>query len=365
MLITPFLQALALSTTLLVPNGCQEPHTVPGPEAEDLVARVRGTIVISEPVGGLRTVLLPRKDLSTPRVPDSGLLPVHSVAGPDARGRIAFIENDMLKKHHSLKLIGLDGEGEATVFEAQGDTLWEHAAGKYLALDARGELLALVARAEGMQLRSRDAYLMEGELEVWRVESRERVASPHRALDDTLAWFPDGKRLAYTALIDPAEAEALLRVHVRPDEEFGRATKGWERVPAVHVLDLETGRSRAVHAGERPLVSPDGRSILLQDFELHWRILDLETNQSRPFAAVGAIHPGAIAFVDPDTVLYWAWPTEGSATEYTEHNSPLVGKKQMRALKLVDLRDGRFQTAVPFVDPRHAVSFGNWGPDGR
>jgi hypothetical protein len=30
----------------------------------------------------------------------------------------------------------------------------------------------------------------------------------------------------------------------------------------------------------------------------------------------------------------------------------------MRALKLVDLRDGRFQTVLPFVDPRRSVSFG-------
>jgi hypothetical protein len=36
----------------------------------------------------------------------------------------------------------------------------------------------------------------------------------------------------------------------------------------------------------------------------------------------------------------------------------LVGKKQMRALKLVDLRDGRFQTVLPSIDPRHRVSFG-------
>ena len=74
------------------------------------------------------------------------------------------------------------------------------------------------------------------------------------------------------------------------------------------------------------------------------------------------MYPGAIAFVDSDTLLYWAWPTEGSEIKYTKHDSPLVGKKPMRALKLVDLRDGRFQTAVPFVDPRREVSFGPASP---
>jgi hypothetical protein len=100
--------------------------------------------------------------------------------------------------------------------------------------------------------------------------------------------------------------------------------------------------------------------MLLSDFELNWRVLDLESNVSRPFVAAGATYPGAIAFADANTVLYWAWPTEGSTVELTEHNSPLVGPKQMRALKLVDLRDGRFQTVLPSVDPRRSVSFGPW-----
>jgi hypothetical protein len=109
-------------------------------------------------------------------------------------------------------------------------------------------------------------------------------------------------------------------------------------------------------------VSPDGQLVLLRDFELNWRILDLDSNQSRSFKAAGAIYPGALAFVDPSTVLYWAWPTEGSEIGLTEHNSPLVGPKQLRALKLVDLTDGRFQTVVPFVDPRISISFGAAAP---
>jgi len=134
--------------------------------------------------------------------------------------------------------------------------------------------------------------------------------------------------------------------------------RAWTRVPVVHEFDIETGKSRALHVGERPVVSLDGKLVLLRDFELHWRVLDLTSNQSKPFAAAGAISPGAIAFVDPNTVLFWAWPTEGTPIKFTEHYSPLAGPRQMRALKLVDLRDGRFQTAAPFVDPRRSVSFG-------
>jgi hypothetical protein len=335
--------------------------TVPGPEATDLVARTHGWIALTIPVGGIQTIRLPELAEAMPREPDTGLLPVHSLAGPDSLGRIAFVENDMLEERHALELLQPDGATTA-VFEGRGDALWDHAVGKHLALNPQGTRIALVARAKGVELRDPDAYWLEGELEIWQVDERKRSTATVAACDDALSWLPDGKRLFYTALIERGEALELLATHSAPDDAFARATLKWKRVPAVHVLDAETGQSRALHVGERPIASPDGQLVLLRDFESHWRILDLESGRSTPFEAPGAVTPGAIAFVDPHTVLYWARPTEGSELRYTEHNSPLVGKKPMRALKLVDLRDGRFQTVVPFVDPRRSVSFGMGAP---
>jgi hypothetical protein len=263
----------------------------------------------------------------------------------------------MLENRHSLLLLNADGS-VTRIFEHEGDALWEHSVGEHLALDSKGRRIALVARSEGVQARSPDAHLMEGELEIWDVEKHERLAPSVRAVDDALAWLPDGKRVVYTALIARDEAVKCLRRHVKDSEPFGRGTLAWQRIAVVHVLDVETGETRALHAGERPVLSPDGKRLLVRDFELHWRLLDMESNVSKAVTAPGAIYPGAIAFVDPSTVLYWAWPTEGIEPEYTENNSPLVGKKQMRTLKLVDLRDGRFQTVLPSIDPRRSVSFG-------
>jgi hypothetical protein len=322
---------------------------------------------MTEPAGGIQTIRLPELDSATPREPNVGELPVHSIGGPDHAGRVAFVENDMMKDWHALAMLDTDGR-TTRIFEAEGDALWEHAIGKYLALNSVGSLVAVVARAKGGQHYSPDAYLMEGELEVWQVGERKRLLPPILAYDDVLSWFPDGKRLAYTAFVAADEAEKLLRMHVEPLDPFGRAATRWKKVPVVHVLDTETGQSRALHVGERPIVSPDGRLLLVRDFELHWRIFDLGSNESKPFEVPGsidvpgAIYPGAVAFVDPNTVLYWAWPTEGSEMRFTESNSPLAGPKQARALKLVDLRDGRFQTVVPFVDPRRSVSFGAAAP---
>ncbi len=342
-------------------RGATTTFTVPGPEATDLVARTRGHVLVTRPVGGIESIRLPGLVSTTPRTPDSGLLPVHSLAGPDARGRSVFVENDMLGERHALRTLSATGETE-TVFEARGDALWEHAVGHHLALDGGGRLVALVARAEGVQNRDPDALLMEGELEIWNLDERRRVGASVRALDDTLSWFPGAERLVYTGFVERDEAAKLLRAHVPAGDAFGQATIDWKRVPVVHEFDLSTGRSKALHVGERPLVSPDGKRILLRDFALRWRVLELDTSESRPFEAavevLGAIYPGAIAFVDSHTVLFWAWPTEGAPVRFTSHNSPLVGPKQMRALKLVDLRNGSFQTVAPSIDPRWAVSFG-------
>lgn len=338
-------------------GGATEVFTTPGPEATDLVARTRGAVLVTRAVGGIELLRLPGLEATTPRTPDSGLLPALSVAGPDAEGRIAFIEDDIVGKRHALKVLSPSGE-ESTIFEASGDALWDHGVGRHLALDAGGRFVALVARTQGVQLRDPDAYLMEGELEIWSVDEQRRVAACPRALDDTLGFSPGGERLIYSALLARAEAAELLRAHVPAGDDFGRATSGWARIPVVHEFDVSTGRARALHVGERAIVSPDGRLVLLRDFELRWRVLDLETNVSRAFEAPGAIYPGAIDFVDSNTVLFWAWPTEGAEIAYTKHNSPLAGPKQMRALKLIDLRDGRFQTVVNDIDPRRAVSFG-------
>lgn len=363
LVLSPFAASTLAAVISVIGCAQKSPRTVPGPEAQDLVARSHGTIVVDHPVGGIETIGLPMLDSNLRRKPDSGLQSAHAVGGPDAQGRIVFIENHMTEKRHAVKWMGTDGV-EHTIFEAPGDALWENAAGKYIATDLHGVHIAFVARAKDVGLKAGPddpgVMLEEGDLEIWNVEKKERTAARATALDDQLAWFPDGKQLAYAALIPSGEAEGLLNAQVKPDDGFGRKNLGWGRVPAVKVLDMASGESRVLHVGERPVVSPDGKILLVRDSELHWRLVDLETKVSKACMAPGAIFPGAIAFVDQNTVLYWAWPTEGTETKYTKNNSPLAGRKQMRALKLVDLRDGRFQTAVPFIDPRLAVSFGAW-----
>lgn len=365
MYLSAYLPRPLLAALVLIPGCAQERQiqTVPGPEAHDLLGQVHGTIVITKPVGGLEAIQLPSLEISTPRLPNSGKRPAHNVSGPGPDGGVVFLENGRRNSPHSLKQLQWSNGAETTVFEAPGDLLWDHAAGDALALGPKGDKVAFVARCDAVQLRNPSAYRMEGELEVWSIAKRKRIHALHGVLDDLIAWFPDGQHLAYTALTDPQVAREVQGRHVAPNEDFGKSTENWKRIPVVYILDLDTGKSEPLHAGERPVLSPTGQTLLVRDFALNWRLLDIASNESMPFTAPGAIYPGAIAFAGPNTVLYWAWPTEGTTIESTTNNSPLVGKKQMRTLKLVDLRDARFQTVVPAIDPRRDVSFSPWVPN--
>src|SRR5690242_17635556 len=73
-------------------------NAVPGPEATDLVARLNGTLVWQESRGGIRAVTLPELAQKHLRLPqpwssDQQFAPaVHTVAGPDHQGRVAYVE---------------------------------------------------------------------------------------------------------------------------------------------------------------------------------------------------------------------------------------------------------------------------------
>ena len=98
--------ALALPPMLVFCQSTRDnsPHFVAGPEATDLIAHVHGTILVDEPKGGIVAIALPSLRQRNLRDPDTGHLPAYSLAGPDANGRVAFVENDGLRERHALKL---------------------------------------------------------------------------------------------------------------------------------------------------------------------------------------------------------------------------------------------------------------------
>lgn len=350
------LAALAFSAL----TGCRagKRPTVQGPESPGMVAGLRGYVVMNGPGGEIDAVALPSLAKAVVRAgrdtdnPNVGT--VEALSGPDSEGRIVFIDNFMFQKRFELKTIRLDGKDEQVLFARPGDALWDHVVSEQIGLAPIGGKLAFASDLRNAQMRNPSALLMEGPLEVWDLDHKAGRALGITALDDLFSWFPDGRRLAYVSLVSPARVPTL---RLQPDK-FGKSFARWRRLPAVHVLDTETGATTLLHVGWRPVVSADGKSALVQDFDDRWRLVDVGNRTSRPVSVPGA-WSHALALLDGRIALYWALPTEGAKPGYTESNSPLVGPKSMMTIKAAEIDTSRFETVAPFIDPRRKASYGS------
>jgi len=136
------------------------------------------------------------------------------------------------------------------------------------------------------------------------------------ALDEGLSWFPDGKRLAYVELIPRQEAED----HFSNLGDFGSNFKEWEKVPAVHVFDTETGKKSFLHLGWHPQISTDGKNVLVSDFDRRFRLIDVASGKSEAAELPGSMGT-VIALFEGRRALYWGLPTTGEPVRYTNAGS--------------------------------------------
>jgi hypothetical protein len=340
-------------------------HAVPGPEANDLLSRLSGTLVACEPGGGIRAVTLPRieqKHLRQPSRHDQPPFPsVHSISGPDHQRRVAYIENRMAaspeQSQHCLRVLGgADGQ-DRVLFTRPGDALWETAIGDHLALSPLGGKIAFLSQLTSVQMAQPPVLLETGGIEIWSIDEGKGRETGIIALDAGLSWFPDGQRMAFAALVSK---DQVPTGPLEPDR-FGGDTAGWPQVSAVDVLDTETSETEILHPGRNPVVSTDGRTVLVVDFEYRWRLVDTATRQSTPVRVPGQ-WGAPIALIDSRLVLYRGYPTAGTPIRLTAANSPLSGPKLMLSVKVADIDSSEFQTILPYFDPRTHVSYGAVAP---
>src|SRR5438132_4990401 len=192
-------------------RATNEDKTVPGPESNQLLPRVRGLLLTSRNSRDIDCIELPslKETLIRPMKPEAGDDPtIHALSGPDAEGRIAYIEDHRTdnpnNERHLLKTIRLDGTDNIELFSRPGNALWATSIGKgeigkALALSPIGGHVAFLTQLKGAQMPG--ALLSEGLVELWDVEKKTCSKTEVKTIDCGLAWFPVGERMAVVNLV--------------------------------------------------------------------------------------------------------------------------------------------------------------------
>lgn len=346
--------------------------TVPGTETIGMKDTFHGSILMTYPVGGLAQYTLPSMKEEFIRIPvqnrqrfiekPSAYLRdieterkgiVRSVSGPDSLGRIVYIENHMRAKKHKLKVKNLTNGVEDIIFTRPGDALWGRAIGDELSLSPVGGLVAVLFNGD---------YHKEGDITIWDIKSHQQLPFKIRGVDRGFAWFPDAKKFLYVKLLpietvlDLIYSGLITMTGIELDKELKDVNYP---IPVIYQLDLNTGLSMPLSIGMTPQVSKDGKYIISKSLDRSWTYYDISLNIFQKTFKRGMANRGPIALLDSSHALYWSYPTdEGTVPKMTTHNSPLVGKKQMLTIKIVNMKTGEFETLLPYVDPRTKISYG-------
>jgi len=338
--------------------------TLPGPEASDLLPRVRGKLVVAGR-RELEVIALPSLARSTLKV-DSYFWGGDRYSEPDINGRLAFFHAQRLGTkqvyqsnlggklkgeltRYTLVSIGIDGLGARELLRFESPRL--DAVGRDLELSSRGRRIAYLRDVDYVhvkagklinpvgiaKLRLFDSFWLERTLDLIAVGQLPEGGR-------LLAWHPDERRLAYVTLVERSAAEPE-RARLG---EFGREffDEGWEKVPQVRLLNVETNQDVTIGLGADLFFSDDGRKLVLGDTENRWRTVDLASGASLPLELPGNWR-GPIALLENGLILYLANPTAGQPQEFSKAYSPLATPRALGNLKILDPATGRYQTLLP------------------
>jgi hypothetical protein len=338
------------------------------------IGAAKGSILGGRPKSGTRIVAtsLPARTEQTIHTLQRGPS-THNLSGPDESGRVAYLEDYLFvpdaEKRHLLKCVSLKDDKETTIFSKPGSALWATSAvqtsnghgvvGTYLALAPRGGNVALLSRIDSRQMPG--AHYHEGRLEIWNLDQKKKVEIAEiKALNQPMAWFPDGNQLAYVKLTpikqipEKGAGSELLGSYAKRD---------WEDAPAIFSLNLKTGKSAFLAVGWQPAISPDGKTLIVTGSKKLYSV-DLATGKATdldlPKVAYRTWDPApvVVGIADDGTVFHRGLPLTGKQARTTTWNSPLVGRKPMLTIRAANPATGKSAVVIPYFDPRHRISFG-------
>lgn len=337
--------------------------TIDGPEATDLLHDLKGFIMIDRPVGGIVAIELPTLKEMIIRKPwgekeKEYKKSIHQFSGPDNKGRIVFLEDQWKEKNFSFKVMDMNTKNEDEIFTRTGSmwTFQKENYGESLSLSPKGGLVAFAANNRGVQMENPPALLEVGQLEIWNIDTKEKVQSGNiKILDNGLCWFPDGKRLALVQLISKSElGDNFLKKLV--EDSIYKPYKNWNKIPVVSILDLKDNSIRIIDIGIEPVISPKGESVLMRSTinQNFYKLYTLARDGSIPINFSGQSYQ-VFSFITEDIILYRGYPTAG--TEQKWRHTSTGGGIRMFSLKIAQLNTNRFVTILPSIDRWDRISF--------
>ncbi len=376
-------RSLCMAATLALAGCASEPRQPPtrvlavpprlwDGETAGLAERIRAQIIMNlgRPgvVGVLDTVrwhrgLRPHAATTGPLTHPSGRpSPVWALSNPDEQGNVAVLTGDLQERRHAVQLLGADGSVR-TLRSGPGDALWDRPISA-MALSPCGSRLAMVAQPDPS---ARHKPLNLGMLQVLDL----RGAPLEGGAAPLLAEVSSSDALARVLGQPPAWLHGRTKLLVAVPGSQGRASSrplapADQPDPEVHLVDLADFQVRRLVEGHSPIANGDGASFLFargrnprQAADTQgWVLVDPKNGQQRVIdAAQGAMTP--VTVIAGRYLIFTAWPHPQSPVEHTVNNSPLVGPKRMRALKVMDLASMEVQTLLEGVDPRTRISA--WG----
>jgi hypothetical protein len=303
-------------------------------ETPALLQHLHGTLIVDKPPGGIAAIDLPSlrvRDLRSAGDQKGGIV---SLSGPDADGQVAFVTSGRGLSHTYVVNLLYSTGVEEKLFIGAGDPLWDGAISP-LALAPHGLKIAFVSQPPEDQ-NKHFQQLVTGPLQYWDSRTKNVHNLSVIALGLCPSWFPDGHRLAYaTPVVGPHVEEAPL--------------------PRVHIIDTDSEVDSILTKGSLPLVSSDGRTVLVERRRGRFVLVDVASRSERVFSRLPGL-TRTVALVASRYLIYIGPPTPGMPTGETSHNSPFVGPKPIQAIKLIDLDTREFVTLVPWFDPRGKVA---------
>jgi len=351
--------ALLLFIVAVLISGCDvRLPTVDGPESNDLLTQLHGYILIDKPKGGILAIELPStKEIIIRKPWGEKNNPVDALSGPDNQGRIAFIDSGLGATNYSLKVIDLNTQKETEIFTRHGSS-WPHETQNYgdsFSLSPTDGVVAFIINYKDDFSLIPNDYVNIGTLEIVKIKNGDVIKTDIKALDKGLSWFPDGKQLAYVALIRKDKLPNHLRTTF--DDNFGREMTLWKSIPVTFLVDLTKMSSRPIHIGWNPIVSKDGSSILIQDYEGRIRLYKISSGESVSVNLPPAKQSHVFSFIGQDMLLYKGLPTKGSKQKFRLTST--FGTTPYWTLKVAQLNTGKFKTLIQYLDIHRRVSFGN------